>query len=208
MMDENLPPLVVKRVAKELRNLARSPIAGIKLNVNSEVLTDINAEIKGPVNTPYETGVFKVKLVLSKSFPSQPPKGFFITPIFHPNVGPGGEICVNTLGRDWSPDDGLGRILVVIRCLLIVPNPDSALNEEAGMLLQENYNQFYQRAQLFTQIHACRKSACLEDISENNENLMNSNSSSPRKIKSVAHSSKKKKRNKKKKKSSKSLLRL
>lgn len=203
--NENLPPKVVKRVAKELRNLAREPIAGIKLNVNTEQLTNINAEIRGPENTPYEDGIFKVKLVLSNTFPSQPPKGYFITPIFHPNVGPSGEICVNTLGRDWSPDDGLGRILVVIRCLLIVPNPESALNEEAGMLLQENYHQFCQRAQLFTNIHAKRKTACLEDASDVYENLSPSHSSRP---KPVAQNSRKKKFKKKKKKPSKSLLRL
>ena len=31
---------------------------------------------------------------------------------------------------------GLRDVLLVVRCLLIEPNPDSALNEEAGRLLQ------------------------------------------------------------------------
>jgi len=42
----------------------------------------------------------------------------------------------------------------VIKCLLIEPNPESALNEEAGKLLLENYDQFCQRASLMTEIHA------------------------------------------------------
>ena len=42
----------------------------------------------------------------------------------------------------------------VIKCLLIEPNPESALNEEAGKLLLENYNEFHQRAALMTEIHA------------------------------------------------------
>lgn len=41
-----------------------------------------------------------------------------------------------------------------IKCLLIVPNPDSALNEEAGKLLFEQYEDYYQRAKMFTEIHA------------------------------------------------------
>ena len=31
-------------------------------------------------------------------------QGYFITPIFHPNVAKNGEICVNTLKKDWKAD--------------------------------------------------------------------------------------------------------
>ena len=62
-----------------------------------------------------------MKLVLSKDYPVSPPKGFFLTKIFHPNVGPQGEICVNTLKKDWKPDLGIKvrRRLVVLSYLLI-----------------------------------------------------------------------------------------
>ena len=39
--------------------------------------------------------------------------GFFLTKIFHPNVAKSGEICVNTLKKDWKPDLGLQHILLV-----------------------------------------------------------------------------------------------
>ena len=29
--------------------------------------------------------------------------GYFLTKIFHPNVSEKGEICVNTLKKDWDP---------------------------------------------------------------------------------------------------------
>ena len=80
-----------------------------------------------------------------------------------------GEICVNTLKKDWKagtnsqekkiavvgnlyttytraltfffsefvPDCKLSHILMVVRCLLIEPNPESALNEEAGRMFME-----------------------------------------------------------------------
>jgi len=35
-----------------------------------------------------------------------------------------------------------------------VPNPESALNEEAGKLLLEQYDDYSTRAQMFTEIHA------------------------------------------------------
>uniref|UniRef100_A0A7S0KMH6 UBC core domain-containing protein n=1 Tax=Ostreococcus mediterraneus TaxID=1486918 RepID=A0A7S0KMH6_9CHLO len=84
-----------------------------------------------------------------------PRKAFFVTKIFHPNIRqPSGEICVNTLKRDWQPTHGLRHILMVIRCLLIEPFPESALNEEAGKLLLEDYDEYFRRAKMYTSIHA------------------------------------------------------
>ena len=45
----------------------------------------------------------------------------------------------------------------VIRCLLIEPNPESALNEEAGKLLLEDYEAYARHARLMTSIHAQRR---------------------------------------------------
>ena len=45
-------------------------------------------------------------------------------------------------------------LLQVIRCLLIQPNPESALNEEAAKLLLEAYDDYYSRAKMMTEIHA------------------------------------------------------
>lgn len=49
-----------------------------------------------------------------------------------------------------------------IKCLLIYPNPESALNEEAGRLLLEHYNDYSSRAKMMTTIHArpSRSEAC------------------------------------------------
>lgn len=124
-----------------------------------------------------------MRLVLGKDFPAVPPKGYFLTKIFHPNVGHKGEICVNVLKRDWKAELGLRHVLLVrgtirlgcsecqpsclrcfyisvfispqtIKCLLIHPNPESALNEEAGRLLLEDYAEYESRARLLTEIHA------------------------------------------------------
>ncbi len=65
-----------------------------------------------------------------------------------------GEICVNTLKKDWKPDLGIKHILLTVKCLLIVPNAESALNEEAGKLLLENYDEYFSRAKLYTEVHA------------------------------------------------------
>lgn len=63
--------------------------------------------------TPFAGGVFRMRLVLGKDFPAVPPKGYFLTKIFHPNVGHKGEICVNVLKRDWKAELGLRHVLLV-----------------------------------------------------------------------------------------------
>lgn len=69
--------------------------------------------------TPYAGGLFRMKLVLGKNFPSEPPKGFFTTKIFHPNVASNGEICVNTLKKDWKAELGIKHVLLVWTTVLI-----------------------------------------------------------------------------------------
>jgi len=63
-------------------------------------------------------------------------------------------VCVDTLKRDWSDKLRLRDVLVTISCLLIQPNPASALNAEAGKLAAEDWDGFCRRARLMAGIHA------------------------------------------------------
>eukprot|EP00995_Heteronema_vittatum_P003252 NODE_1487_length_959_cov_1807.179121_g1030_i0.p1 GENE.NODE_1487_length_959_cov_1807.179121_g1030_i0~~NODE_1487_length_959_cov_1807.179121_g1030_i0.p1 ORF type:complete len:212 (+),score=60.23 NODE_1487_length_959_cov_1807.179121_g1030_i0:78-713(+) len=158
-MECSLSVTAIKSVGRELTALMKDKIDGITLRINEDNLSHIEAEITGPENTPFEGGTFIVRLVLGVDYPDSPPKGYFLTRIFHPNISTKGEICVNTLKRDWKPDCGLKHVLMVIRCLLIEPNPESALNMDAGHLLLEDYEEFSKRARLFTQVHAAKDNA-------------------------------------------------
>jgi ubiquitin-conjugating enzyme E2 S len=104
-----------------------------------------------------------MKLILSHEYPGAPPKGYFLTKIYHPNVASNGDICVNTLKKDWNPNTTLKHVLQVIRCLLIVPFPESSLNDEAGKLFMDDYEDFARRAELMTNVHAT------DDDEENDE---------------------------------------
>ncbi|PKA65796.1 Ubiquitin-conjugating enzyme E2 22 [Apostasia shenzhenica] len=154
--NENLPPNIIKQLSKELKNLNDSPPEGINVVVNDDDFSAIFADIEGPVGTPYENGIFRMKLILSPDFPQSPPRGYFMTRIFHPNIATNGEICVNTLKKDWNPSLGLRHVLIVVRCLLIEPFPESALNEQAGKMLLEDYDEYARHARLYTGIHAIK----------------------------------------------------
>ncbi|CAH0480480.1 unnamed protein product [Peronospora belbahrii] len=141
---ENLPPQVAQRVARELQKLVIKPLNGIKyLPQEEEYLSEIHAEIRGPEDTPYENGYFTVKLTLTESFPEQPPRGMFLTKIFHPNVSqPAGDICVNTLKKTGC------RHLELLMCC-------------------KYYEEYARRAKLWTNIHAPKRSAvAIEEIAE------------------------------------------
>ena len=112
--------------------------------------------------TPFYGGRFRLKLVLGDDYPTAPPRGLFITKIYHPNISSTGDICVNTLKKDWNVDVTLKHVLQVIRCLLIVPFPESSLNDEAGKLFMDSYEEFARRARIMTEVHA---------ISNDEENL-------------------------------------
>eukprot|EP00668_Euglena_longa_P028837 GGOE01036165.1.p1 GENE.GGOE01036165.1~~GGOE01036165.1.p1 ORF type:complete len:208 (-),score=45.92 GGOE01036165.1:296-919(-) len=156
---DSIPSFTMKLIMKELSQLHQEKMDGINVLPNDDEVSCITAEIAGPENTAFEGGIFVVRLVLDADYPNSPPKGYFMTKVFHPNISNKGEICVNTLKKDWQRDCGLKHVLMVIRCLLIEPNPESALNMEAGHLLLENFDEFYQRAKLFTQLYAVKDSA-------------------------------------------------
>eukprot|EP00977_Amphora_coffeiformis_P024171 scaffold15108_cov180-Amphora_coffeaeformis.AAC.47 len=110
--------------------------------------------MEGPTGTPYEGKYFLLKLIFSQDFPSSPPRGFFLTKLYHPNIDPAsGAICVNTLKKDWTPETTISHVLAVIRCLMIVPFPESSLNDEAGKLFMESYEEFSKRAKLMADVH-------------------------------------------------------
>merc|ERR1719208_788015 len=175
---ENLNPQVLRLIGKEIQSLKMDTMEGISVVLDDKDLTRVEAVIEGPADTPYFGGKFRVKLTIGKDFPAAPPKGFFLTKIFHPNVSSRGEICVNTLKRDWKPDLGIKHVLLTVKCLLIVPNPESALNEEAGKLLLERYDDYCSRARLFTEIHARSESKGAAAASSSSSSAPSSSSSS------------------------------
>ncbi|RHZ47624.1 hypothetical protein Glove_575g42 [Diversispora epigaea] len=110
---ENISPSVLRRITKELAALKVQPPEGIRVLMNELNVCDVQAWISGPEGTPYEDGYFKVKVIFGADFPSVPPKCIFITKIFHPNVSKSGEVCVDTLKRDWNKEYGIEHILLV-----------------------------------------------------------------------------------------------
>ena len=177
---------ILKILYKQECELEKSPPDCVIFHINQSNLLDIEADIIGPKATPYENGIFRVKLEIPFNFPNNPPKGYFLTKIFHPNISEKGEICVNTLKKDWNPKEwSLSNLFQVIKCLLIFPFPESALNEEAGKLFMEDYNEYSKIAKLYTNIYANNnnnnkeniKRSEIDEFKRNNNNVLNEKNS-------------------------------
>jgi len=71
-----LTAAATKLVLKELNELQKpgNQIEDIRVCFNDEDFTDISAELTGPQGTPYQGGLFKLKLKLGEDYPDAPPK--------------------------------------------------------------------------------------------------------------------------------------
>ena len=130
-------------------------------------LTSLDILLAGPVGTPYAGGVWRLHLDIPPTYPAAPPTAQFRTRLWHPNIDEAtGAVCVETLKRDWSSTLKLRDVLVTISCLLIQPNPASALNEAAGKLAVEDWDGYCRRAKLMTEIHAAIPSSIAKEVRE------------------------------------------
>jgi ubiquitin-conjugating enzyme E2 S len=173
-----ISPHIRKLLYKQQLELIKNPPDCVIYHLNETDPLDIQADIIGPNSTPYENGIFRVKLVIPNNFPFSAPKGYFLTKIYHPNISEKGEICVNTLKKDWNPAQwSLYNVFEVIKCLLIVPFPQSALNEDAGKIFMEDYAEYYKIAKIYTNIYAIKpnnnNNNCNNIINNNNKENMN-----------------------------------
>lgn len=94
--------------------------------------------IPGKANTPWEGGVYKLKMYFPEEYPSKPPKCKFTPPLFHPNVFPSGTVCLSILDEEksWKPAITIKQILLGIQDLLNDPNPGDPAQADAFHLFK------------------------------------------------------------------------
>lgn len=99
----------------------------------------------GPYETPWEGGVFRLRLTFPAQYPEKPPSVRFLSKMFHPNVYPDGELCLDIIQDKWSPVYTVSTILTSIQSLLSDPNTSSPANPEASKLFSSDLRSYRKR---------------------------------------------------------------
>lgn len=83
--------------------------------------------------TPWEEGLYKLRMLFKDEYPSSPPKCKFEPPLFHPNIYPSGTVCLSLLDedKDWRPSISIKQLLIGIQELLNEPNIRDPAQAEA-----------------------------------------------------------------------------
>jgi ubiquitin-conjugating enzyme E2 D/E len=147
--------MAVKRLQKELIEIRKDITENCSAGLNNDDLFNWDATIIGPTETPYEGGIFYLKMFFPPDYPFKPPKITFITKIYHPNINNIGDICLDILKDQWSPALNVSKILLSICSLLADPNPNDPLSPEIAVVYKQNKDKFIANAREYTLKYAC-----------------------------------------------------
>jgi ubiquitin-conjugating enzyme E2 D/E len=134
--------MALKRLQRELIEIQKDTPVNCSAGPNNNDLFNWEATIIGPTETPYEGGIFKLKILFPADYPFKPPKITFETRIYHPNINANGGICLDILKDQWSPALNITKVLLSICSLLDEPNPDDPLMPEIAQLFKSNKEEF------------------------------------------------------------------
>ncbi|PHH79403.1 hypothetical protein CDD83_3870 [Cordyceps sp. RAO-2017] len=116
---------------------------------------------KGPAETPFEDGIWKVHVELPDTYPYKSPSIGFVNRIFHPNIDElSGSVCLDVINQTWSPMyDMINIFEVFLPQLLRYPNPTDPLNGEAAALLIREPKSYECKVKEYVQKYATKDAA-------------------------------------------------
>ncbi|NXX23763.1 UBE2T enzyme, partial [Podargus strigoides] len=146
------------RLKRELSLLTTEPPSGITCWQSDKGLDEIQAQILGGADTPYEKGIFNLEIIIPERYPFEPPQIRFLTPIYHPNIDSAGRICLDVLKLPpkgaWRPSLNISMLLTCVQLLMAEPNPNDPLMADISSEYKYNRQLFLLNAKEWTEKYA------------------------------------------------------
>lgn len=145
----------IQRISRELKMIQQEAPCNCSAGlINDNDVFEWEATIMGPTASPYEGGIFHLKISFPMDYPFKPPLVVFTTKIFHPNINSSGGICLDILKENWSPALTMTKVLLSICSMLDDPNPDDPLVPSIARLYKENREKYNEEARHWTMVYA------------------------------------------------------
>ena len=144
-----------QRIARELKIIQEDPPTNCSAGLISDSdIYEWEATIMGPEGSPYEGGIFHLRISFPMDYPFKPPTCVFVTKIYHPHINTSGGICLDILKERWSPALTMTKVLLSICSMLDDPNPDDPLMPSIASLYKENREKYNEEARHWTLVYA------------------------------------------------------
>jgi ubiquitin-conjugating enzyme E2 D/E len=133
------------RILNDLKNLSNHDIPDVIQNVEineSDIYAEHTIVLRGPKDTPFDNGYFKLSITMPVDYPFKPPKMKFLTRMYHPNITSDGTICIDILKDQWSSALRLNTVILSLSSLLANPNPNDPLVPEIANEFTHNRERY------------------------------------------------------------------
>ncbi|KAL8791691.1 MAG: hypothetical protein Q9195_005698 [Heterodermia aff. obscurata] len=142
---------------------------------NSSLVQEFYVRFKGPAETPFAGGLWKVHVELPDQYPYKSPSIGFVNRIFHPNIDELGSVCLDVINQTWSPMfDMINIFEVFLPQLLRYPNPTDPLNGEAAALLMRDPKTYEAKVKEYVAKYASKEAADEAGEEDESEDEMSS----------------------------------
>lgn len=142
---------LLRRLTHEVGEMKSNPPSNCSAGPVADDLRKWEGTIIGPKGSPFENGVFNLKIGFPSNYPFAPPDVRFDTPVYHPNINKSGAICLDILKDQWSPALSISTVLLSICSLLTDPNPNDPLEPEVARMYKDNKLQYEMTARQWTE---------------------------------------------------------